>query len=104
MASRSIKIRRSQLITPFGIGSIIDLPDQAVMPLGLENWETNQETRISDDRLAKRLNVSEFHQPIPALNKASYDPNENRFKGIVPVTRFPLWHFCPSCRVMKKLS
>lgn len=104
MASRSIKIRRSQLITPFGIGSIIDLPDQAVMPLGLENWETNQETRISDDRLAKRLNVNEFHQPIPAVNKASYDSNENRFKGIVPVTRFPLWHFCPSCRAMKKAA
>lgn len=104
MASRSIKIRRSQLITPFGIGSIIDLPDQAVMPLGLENWQINKETRISDDRLARRLNVSDFYQPIPAKNKNSHDSHENDFKGTVPVTRFPLWHFCPSCRAMKKAS
>ena len=104
MASRSIKIRRSQLITPFGIGSIIDLPDQAVMPLGLENWQTNEETRISDDRLARRLGVIEFHQPIPAKNNTNYDSHENNFKGSVPVTRFPLWHFCPSCRVMKKAN
>ena len=57
-------LRRSQLITPFGIGSMIDLPEETFMTAGLDVWpsETAQndireavlnDTTIRDERLEK---------------------------------------------------
>jgi hypothetical protein len=87
-------IRRTQLITPCGIGSMIDFPGQTLMLAGLDVWPDQPACEIQDDRLARRLGVEYFRAP-PALR-------EGQRGAPLPFVRFPLWHFCPRCRTMKK--
>jgi hypothetical protein len=79
-------IRPSQIITTFGPGAIIDLPDDSVMIAGIEHWPKPR-TTISEPRLQAILKVREFHPP------ATNSFNEKD----VPYVRFPLWRVCPKC-------
>jgi hypothetical protein len=81
--------RRSQSVVPFGVGSIVEFEDEALMAAGLDVWPPSE--TINDERLAQRLGVKEFRLP-PADSSA----------GSVPYLRFPQWHFCPRCRALQK--
>ncbi|MBN2384570.1 DUF1998 domain-containing protein [bacterium] len=95
MALKSL--RRSQAVIPFGIGALVDFPGQSLMAAGLDVWPDQPECQIRDDRLARRLNVAYFRSPPP--------PPQPGFVGdYLPFVRFPLWHFCPRCRTMKKAN
>ena len=93
MARKSV--RRSQAVTPFGIGALVDFPNQSLMAAGLDVWPEKPECQIRDDRLARRLGVEFFRAPPPP-------PKEGHFGAYLPFVRFPLWHFCPRCRSMKQ--
>jgi len=54
------EIRQSQLLTTFGPGSMVDLPDRSVVISGLNYWQGNQET-ITEERLRRKLNQM-FHK------------------------------------------
>ena len=56
--------RRSQSVVPFGIGSIVEFEDEALMPAGLDAWPP-EAPHIQDDRLARRLGVDHFRMPPP---------------------------------------
>lgn len=88
-------IRRSQAVVPFGVGAIFDLPGQSLMSAGLDVWPDKPKCSINDDRLARRLGVTFFRAPPPA-------PSEGRAGALLPFVRFPLWHFCPRCRALKR--
>jgi hypothetical protein len=90
-------VRRSQVIAPFGIGSLVDFPGQTLMPAGLDVWPDQPACEIRDDRLARRLGVEYFRAPPPA-------PREGQRGAPLPFVRFPLWHFCPRCRTMKRAA
>ena len=96
------KIRRSQVISTYGIGAIVDLEDGSVMPMGLEDWE--QQARggrpsslmIYEARLQAQLGVSHFRlPPIAQEIEGQRDFVDARYT--VPAVRFPLWHECPRC-------
>lgn len=84
------RVRRSQLITTYGIGAIVDLEKGSYMPMGLEDWE--RVTRlpslsIGEDRLQVLLGVDHFRlAPIAVELKPTrqVDPEH-----AVPVVRFP---------------
>lgn len=95
MAKKSL--RRSQVISPFGVGAIIDFPGQSLMSAGLDAWPEKPECRITDERLARRLGVQYFRAPPPT-------PRDGQEGDNLPVVRFPLWHFCPRCRSLVKSS
>ena len=65
------EIRQSQLITTFGPGSMVDLPNYSVLVSGLEFWSLGGET-ISEPRLTGKLarvldvNSVELRTPPPA--------------------------------------
>ena len=48
------EIRQSQLVTTFGPGSMVDLPNHSVLVAGLDFWSAGGET-ISEPRLARKL-------------------------------------------------
>ena len=50
------QLRRSQVITTFGPGALIDLPNDSAIVAGLDTWgsEANLE-RIEEPRLAAKL-------------------------------------------------
>lgn len=79
------KVRSSQLITTFGPGAIVDLPDRdSYMVLGLHAWPRGNQ--IDEPNLRSVLGVGSLR--APALTKERRD---------VPVRRFPIVHRCPSC-------
>lgn len=84
--SLTYSIRASQLILQYGVGSMIDMPDQTLMPASPELWKSNATIPIYDERFQKALKVDLF--------KGFTDDTEKR----VSYVRFPEWYFCPSCR------
>jgi len=81
------RIRRSQLISTYGIGSVVASGDESFMIAGLDYWKIT-EPDVSEPRLARVLKVSGFVRP-PA--------SEDDDWGDIPVFRFPEWVFCPDC-------
>ncbi len=114
------EFRRSQGIVPFGVGAIIDFPDESLMAAGLDAWPIEarpeataalrEATCISEPRLQARLS-HELDREITGLymppEAPEYSPGQfSSFSGPVitaetPFVRFPNWHFCPRCRAMQ---
>lgn len=87
-------VRASQAVVQYSVGSMVDFPDQTLMPAAPEQWEKSVE-RIHDGRLEKLLHVRYFGMP------GSKDINQ--FREGVFYTRFPEWYFCPKCRRLKSM-
>lgn len=49
------ELRRSQVITTFGPGAMVDLPDHSIIVGGLEMWTDLGREQIHEDRLAERI-------------------------------------------------
>lgn len=102
MAYQVKPLRRSQLISPWGVGAIVPFPeDETLMIAGLDMWRYGkvEDFRITDKRLERRLGVSELRWPPDYRDRRS-DPDNALLK--IPAVRFPAWHYCPRCGTMKK--
>jgi hypothetical protein len=78
-------VRTSQVAIQYGVGAIMDFPDQALTTAAPEHWGRTREIR--DERLAKALGVDHFGVPED-----------------VAYVRFPEWYTCPQCRRLKPLK
>jgi hypothetical protein len=78
-------VRATQAVLSYGVGAMVDFPDQILMTSALEFWSETQE--IFDDRLAKALGVTHFVMP----KDISY-------------VRFPEWYFCPRCYRLRPIK
>jgi len=97
-------VRRSALISPWGVGAMVPFPnDESLMIAGLDMWRyTNVHAfLIRDERLQKRLGVSELRWP-PDFRERNVDPENCHLK--IPAVRFPTWHYCPFCGTMYKTT
>lgn len=105
MANYSKKpMRRSALISPWGIGAIVPFPnDESLMIAGLDMWRYNsvEPFIIKDERLQKRLGVKELRWP-PDYRKSSADSKNFNLK--IPAVRFPRWYYCPFCGTMQRVG
>lgn len=93
------RIRRSQLISTYGIGAIVDLERGSFMPMGLEDWEAATRLpslTIGEARLQAQLGVSHFRLP-PITEELSGFPGRVDPAHAAPAVRFPEWHECPHC-------
>jgi len=98
-------VRRSQLVAPYGVGSIVNFPmEESLMTAGLDAWQFGNnpdEFIFQEERLQQRLRVEQFRLPpdfrIPGTGV--------RNSGIkVPFVRFPRWHYCRRCGDMRELG
>jgi hypothetical protein len=105
-------LRRSQLLTPFGIGAMSDfVGPQSMIAAGLDAWDQKfkdnqegyQQFRIDDEmRLARRFGVSHFRLPPDWRSRPAHGAGEAEvYEACIPFHRFPLWHFCPVCGLMQ---
>lgn len=91
-------IRSSQVISPFGVGALMDFPGpESLVQAGLDTWPqtvVNDPARriMNEPALAYRLGVDFFVTPPP------YD---DRTHATVAWLRFPRWHACAKCGAMK---
>lgn len=92
-------VRRSQLISTYGIGAIVDLEAGSFMPTGLEDWANATRfasLSISEPRLQAQLGVSHFRSaPIMEAIPNSFGMVDAR--KTTPAVRFPEWQECPKC-------
>ncbi|MBW4670346.1 MAG: DUF1998 domain-containing protein [Cyanomargarita calcarea GSE-NOS-MK-12-04C] len=103
-------IRRAQLIAPFGVGAMVVVRDgTSLITAGIDHWykrengsEANDksEFRIEEWRLAAVLGVDYFRLP-PDFRKANTGDEVPNTYLTVPFLRFPQWHFCSSCNLLK---
>lgn len=98
-------IRRSQLISPWGIGAIVPFPgDESLMIAGLDKWNYNghpEDFLIVEERLRTRLGVKELRWPPDFREKGTDKVNYNL---TIPAVRFPTWCYCPFCGTMQKID
>src|SRR5262245_36745088 len=89
-------VRRSQLISPFGVGAISDFRgDESLMCAGLDEWfekasDIPRYLKLEEPRLQRRLGKQYFVRP------PEHDGEDGRRRRI-PYVRFPQWHYCPFC-------
>ncbi len=89
-------VRRSQMITTYGVGSLIAVDNESFIVSGIDDayrsWPLDEAPIIHEHRLARVLGVKQFRLP-PA--------SEDTSKDGVRVRRFPLWHSCPKCQSLQ---
>src|SRR5262245_2376976 len=106
------ELRPSQVLTTFGIGSLVDLPNLSVMVMGLESWPDSYCIEIGEERLLlsaqkvlgpqlKRLLAAPRGPETTGAQTNWFD--EARQVG-VPVAPFPRWLICSKCRLLAPLS
>jgi hypothetical protein len=103
------KIRRSQLITTFGPGAMVDLVGDAVVIGGLDFWQGDGMEVIAESRLCASINARRRQQGLRELRtEAAFraapvgdDQQARRGHGIRAV-EFPAWFVCqnPECRAL----
>ena len=99
-------VRRSQLISPFGVGSLVDFRgDESLMTAGLDEWpfageECPADWLVREERLQARLRVSHFRLPPEHREPGQGVQFANQY---IPFVRFPRWHYCPRRGAMEFL-
>ncbi|MFJ2030750.1 DrmB family protein [Streptosporangium sp. NPDC087985] len=81
-------VRRSQLITTYGVGSLVAFEDQSFIVSGLDSWKVPDQPDLFEFRLEQWLGVNGFHLP-PASDPPAGDG--------VRIRRFPDMYACPGC-------
>ena len=85
-------IRRSQLISPFGVGAMVDFPgDESLMTAGLDEWpsatlECPPDWLVREERLQARLRVNHFRLPPDYQGTGQWGPDG---EPAHPVCAFP---------------
>ncbi|MFD4942345.1 DrmB family protein [Streptomyces sp. NPDC058409] len=85
-------VRRAQMITTYGVGSLVAVDNESFIVSGTDSWNISEAPTIHEHRLARVLGVKSFRLP-PASDDTSKDG--------VRVRRFPLWHSCPNCNALQ---
>ena len=86
-----------------------DLPNLAVIVMGLEDWERSRTRELTEPRLLsmvqKRLGkqVKELRLP-PLPEEIAKSPFDEAANVGIPVAPFPNWMLCPKCRLLASLN
>lgn len=88
-------VRASQAVIQYGVGAIVDFPNQTLMTAAPEYWQ-EQVVQIHDERLEKLLHVDYFGLP------GSHD--DAHYREGISYARFPEWYFCPKCRRFQSIK
>ncbi|WP_331449228.1 DUF1998 domain-containing protein [Streptomyces prasinus] len=96
--SRTLRVRQSQTVVPFGVGAVFDIQGESFVAAGIGDWPARAKQRIDSPRLADRLGVTGFHA-APATANDRFDVAD---APGAPYIRFPSWLFCGACRRMKR--
>jgi len=78
-------VRASQAVLQYGVGAMVDFPDQTLVTAAPEYW--SGKAKIDDERFAKALDIDFFATPTD-----------------ISYARFPEWYFCPKCRKFQPMS
>ncbi|HVT15236.1 MAG TPA: DUF1998 domain-containing protein [Thermoanaerobaculia bacterium] len=105
------ELRPSQLLTTFGVGSLIDLPNLSVLVMGLEDWQATHAIEIGESRLLRSVQRALGSQVAKLLTPPRGPEVVGRVNWFdeghqigVPVAPFPRWMVCSKCRLLAPIS
>lgn len=81
------QIRQSQVVTQFGPGAMIDMPDHSVMVAGLEHWTGAKQHPIVEDRLAGKV------RKLLGRSYTFYAPPADTTDPLGDITGMTVWLF-----------
>ena len=83
-------LRQSQLVTTYGPGAMIDLPDYSVIVSGLSDWSLLRSEKIEERRLVSKLRKL---LDVPSLELRTPPRHEENAPTVAPVGAriFPTW-------------
>lgn len=84
-------LRLSEVISPFGVGAVVDVRGESLIAPDTSWWERRYAPEIHCERLLLRLGGGELRQPPAHAGRLAKDT-----KGLV-YWRFPAWRFCERC-------
>jgi hypothetical protein len=88
------ELRRSQIITTFGAGAIVDMPRLSGIMAGIDSWSRNhlprEKYKIHERNLEKLLGKEYF------IQASSPEIDSGSTFGL-RAYRFPNWYYCPEC-------
>ena len=83
-------IRQSQLITTYGPGAMIDLPDHSVIISGLQDWASQRREKIEEPRLVAKLRRLLGIQTLELYSPPHHEENATT-SAPVGARIFPTW-------------
>ncbi|MGW5282072.1 DrmB family protein [Streptomyces collinus] len=96
--SRTLRVRQSQTVLPFGVGAVFDIQGESFVATGIGDWPQRAKQRVESPRLATHLGVTGFYAAPPTANDRYDVPDAPG----APYIRFPARLFCGACRRMKR--
>jgi hypothetical protein len=84
------KVRRAQMITTYGVGSMIAIDEASYIVAGLDEWKVNRAQQTYEPRLQRVLGVSELFLP----------PAQSPYHGAA-LHRFPTYYSCNRCTLLQ---
>ncbi|MDZ5781890.1 DUF1998 domain-containing protein [Marinococcus luteus] len=112
---RKLPMRRSKLVGTEGPGSLVISPEGETAVVGaLDLWfkdhkgnkaKNIEEFAVNEPRLKAILKVDKFYKP-PEYRRNSRNAMEIIANSnlIIPLMRFPKWHYCNVCKSLKELE
>lgn len=85
-------VRRTQMITTYGVGSLVAVDERSYVISGIDAWALHDSPHVWEPRLQRLLGVESFRLP-PAADPPSGDG--------VRATLFPEIYSCAKCRELK---
>ena len=83
-------IRQSQLVTTYGPGAMIDLPDHSVIVSGLQDWASLRREKIDEPRLVAKLRRLLGVQTLELYTPPQHEDNTAQ-PATVGARIFPTW-------------
>lgn len=83
-------LRQSQLITTYGPGAMVDLPDHSVIVSDLRGWTLHCAEKIDEPRLVYKLRRLQRNPSIKLYTPPRHDENTSR-RSEVGALIFPTW-------------
>lgn len=102
-------LRRSQLVSTFGIGSMVDLPSLSGVLMGLDYWEVAKCSPISEPRLLRTVQKALNNPGISEIREGPKQSDQGRSAFPtdphgVPTAVFPRWLRCPLCSTLAPIE
>ena len=91
-------IRQSQLITTWGPGAMIDLPEYSVIVSGLQDWATLRREKVNEPRLVAKLRRILDTQSLELFTPPRHEENAQR-AAPVGARIFPTWFIVKDARL-----
>jgi len=98
------QLRSSQIVTTFGPGAMLDLPEASVIISGLDHWhyDRSQIPIVEEPRLVAKLRVL---LDVETLTLRTPPPSANQDHGFQPdvvVWRFPEWFIVQNAQITRQ--